>query len=242
MFQRWSRSNNPQAKVLTTVPRATWHQRVVSPTVSPGNQVASWSTQTLPLHAGLCRGGPYTSLANHGNNMEKNDLNKRMCEELFGGKMEVTVMPHCYEKSDARRQKNCLYWILQNAMKSISTIEEMVQKVDEFCRMKRNTFLPIREGIAEVLHKLKQLRKDTEHTEGWAESFGNQLGKALGREVKLARAQSIKSVRDEGCQTAPQIVVSSTPELRKWPRELTVNPQYTAAKKPEMKRPKAFPR
>ena len=30
-------------------------------------------------------------------------------------------------------------------------------------------FLPIREGIAEVLHELKQLRKDTEHTEGWAE-------------------------------------------------------------------------
>ena len=60
-------------------------------------------------------------------------------------------------------------------------------------------FLPIREGIAEVLHELKQLRKDTEHTEDWAESFGNQLGKALG-------------------------------------------PQDTAAKKPEMKRPKASPR
>ena len=98
-------------------------------------------------------------------------------------------------------------------------------------------FRPIREGIAEVLYELKQLRKDTEHMEGWAESFGNQLGKALGREVKLARAQSVKSVRDEGCQTAPQIVVSSTPELRKRPRELTGSPQDTAAKKPEMKRP-----
>ena len=75
MFQGWFRSNNPQAKVLTTVPGAAWHQGVVSPMVSPGNQVASWSTQTLPLHAGLCRGGPYTSLANCENNMEKNDLN-----------------------------------------------------------------------------------------------------------------------------------------------------------------------
>ena len=44
-------------------------------------------------------------------------------------------------------------------------------------------FRPIREGIAEVLYELKQLRKDTEHMEGWAESFGNQLGKALSREV-----------------------------------------------------------
>ena len=57
-------------------------------------------------------------------------------------------------------------------------------------------FLPIREGNAGVLHELKQLRKDTEHTEGWAKSFGNQLGKTLGREVKLARAESVKSVRD----------------------------------------------
>ena len=108
MFQGWSQSNNPLANVLTTVSRAAWHQGVVSPTVPPGNQVASWSTQTLPLHAGLCRGGPYISLANLGINMEKNDLNKSMCEEFSGGKLEVTVVPNCYVKSDARRQKNCL--------------------------------------------------------------------------------------------------------------------------------------
>ena len=104
----------------------------MSPMVSPGNQVASWSTQTLPLHAGLCRSGPYTSLANCGNNMEKNDLNKSMCEELFDGKLEVTVVSDCFEKSDARWQKNYLYGRLQIAMKRISTIEEMVQKMDEF--------------------------------------------------------------------------------------------------------------
>ena len=125
-------------------------------------------------------------------------------------------------------------------MKHIFAIEEVVQNIDEFRRMKKNMFLPIREGIAEVFHELKQLREDTERSEGWAKSFGNQLGRALGGEVKLARAQSVKSVRDEGCQTAPQIVVSSTPDLRKWPRELTMRPQDTPAKKPEMKRPKAF--
>ena len=103
-------------------------------------------------------------------------------------------------------------------------------------------FLPFRESIAEVLHELKQLCKDTEHTKGWAESFGNQLGKVFGRKVKTARAQSVKSGRDEGCQTAPKIVVNSTPELRKRPRELFVSPQGTAAKKPETKRPKASPR
>ena len=37
MFQGWSRRNNPQAKVLTTVPRAAWRQGLVS----LGNQVTS---------------------------------------------------------------------------------------------------------------------------------------------------------------------------------------------------------
>ena len=34
MFQGWSRRNNPRAKVLSTVPRAAWHQEMVSHTVS----------------------------------------------------------------------------------------------------------------------------------------------------------------------------------------------------------------
>ena len=41
MIQGWSQRNNPQAKVLTTVPRAAWHQGVVSHTVFLGNQATS---------------------------------------------------------------------------------------------------------------------------------------------------------------------------------------------------------
>ena len=41
MFLGWSRRNNPQDKVLTTVQRAAWHQGVVSHTVSLGNQATS---------------------------------------------------------------------------------------------------------------------------------------------------------------------------------------------------------
>ena len=36
-----TRMNNPQAKVLTTVPRVAYHQGVVSYTVSLGNQATS---------------------------------------------------------------------------------------------------------------------------------------------------------------------------------------------------------
>ena len=89
MFQRSSRRRNPGAKILTTVPTAVWHKGVVS----SGNQVASLSIQILSLHAGFFRSGPWTSLANRGNNMKKNDLNKSMCEEVFGREFEVTVEP-----------------------------------------------------------------------------------------------------------------------------------------------------
>ena len=72
-------------------------------------------------------------------------------------------------------------------MKRIFRIEEMVQKRDEFCRIKK-MFLPITENIAEMLHELQQPRQDTEYTVGWARSFECHLGRAVGRKVKLARA------------------------------------------------------
>ena len=87
--------------MLKTVPKAAGHQGVVSSTVSPGNQVASWSIQTLPLRERPSGGEPYTCIADRGNSMERNNLNKIMCEKLFGGKLEVTVMPECLEKSNA---------------------------------------------------------------------------------------------------------------------------------------------
>ena len=89
------------------------------------------------------------------------------------------------------------------------------------------------------MHELKQLRKDTEYTEVWTESFEHQLERTLSREVKLAQAQNVKSVRDEGCQTASQTVVNSTSDLRKRPREPTVSLQDTAAKKPKVNMHKA---
>ena len=103
-------------------------------------------------------------------------------------------------------------------------------------------FLSIRKSINEVLHELKQLRKGIGDAEGWAGSFRNQLARALGREVKLQLAQRGKSVRGEGCQTTLQIVLSSTQDLWKRPRELTVSLQGTPAKNPEMNRHKASPR
>ena len=63
-------------------------------------------------------------------------------------------------------------------------------------RIKRKIFLLIREGIGEVLHELQQFRQDTVNMEGWPGPFEYQLGRAVGRKVKLAQAQSVKMVRD----------------------------------------------
>ena len=69
--------------------------------------------------------------------MERYDLNKSMCEEFFGGELEVTVEPDYNQRSDARRQKECLYRTLQRQTKRISRIKEMVLKMDEFCRINK---------------------------------------------------------------------------------------------------------
>ena len=84
-------------------------------------------------------------------------------------------------------------------MKRISRIEEMIQKMDELCRIKKK-MQPMRECVAEVLHELQQLRQDTEYMEGSAGSFEYQLGESVGRKMKIARAPSAKSIRDEGCR------------------------------------------
>ena len=87
--------------------------------------------------------------------------------------------------------------------------------INAFCKTEK-MFLPIREGIGEALEY--------------------QLEMAVGRKLKLVRVESVKSVRDEGCQTAPQPVMSSTPDLRERPKEPTVSPEDIVAKKPEVKR------
>ena len=107
MFQGWSRMNNPQAKVLTTVPRAAWHQGVLFYMVFLGTQATSESIEALPLHAGLCRGGPNSSLANCGRKMEYNKLNKNMCEEIFGGEMDVVEVPDELDNKKSQARQHC---------------------------------------------------------------------------------------------------------------------------------------
>ena len=42
------------------------------------------------MHAGLCRGRPDTSLTTRRTTMKINQLNKTLCEEIFGGELNAT--------------------------------------------------------------------------------------------------------------------------------------------------------
>ena len=173
--------------------------------------------------------------------MEKNDLNKSMCEELFGEKSEVTVVSNCFEKSDARWQKNCRYGTLQITMKRICIIEAMVHKMDEFCRMKKTCSCQLERVLLRYCANWSNSAKILS-TWGAGPKYleisweGLLVGRWNWRGPKVMRASGMRAA------TAPQIVVSSSPDLCKRPRELTVSPKDTAAKKPEIKRPKASPK
>ena len=67
--------------VLITLPRDAWYYEVVFHTVSLENQVTSYDIETLFLHAGLCRGGPNTSIATRGIIMESEKPKKSFCKK-----------------------------------------------------------------------------------------------------------------------------------------------------------------
>ena len=118
IFRGWPRRNNPQAKVWTTVLRAAWRQGMVFHTVSLVNQVTSKSIETLLLHAGLCRGGPNTSLATLEIFMEIERLNKSFCEELLRGESDVTEVIKI-DKFQLRQYEEIIIQNIKNVRKCI---------------------------------------------------------------------------------------------------------------------------
>ena len=235
MCQGWSRRNNPQAKMLTTVPRAAWHQGVVSHMVSLGNQAISWSIEALPLHAELSRGSPNTSLATCGIRMEFSNIKKSMYEEIFGGELDVTEkVPEPFE-SDKSRVKQYQDWLHERNERQL----EILQKVESALeKMDKNMHLPMRDGIQEALKELGALRNDMENTVCYIDFFEYPMRGLMVQKIKEVRPPKSKEVADEGSQTLLQPTARSTLDTRKRVREPTVSLEASAAKKPAEKRPK----
>ena len=76
------------------------------------------------MHAGLCRGEPNTTIANRGNKMECNKLNKGMCKEMFRGEMDVVEVPDELdnEKSQARQHRDWLHDLHKRDMEKLRKV------------------------------------------------------------------------------------------------------------------------
>ena len=95
--------------------------------------------------AGLCRGGPNTSLATRGIMMEISDLNKSLCEELFGGEMDVMEKATDFLQGEKSPVKQCREWLYERNRKdleSLRKVEVALEKMDSFSRTKTHITFP----------------------------------------------------------------------------------------------------
>ena len=115
-------------------------------------------------------------------------------------------------------------------------MELALEKMENFSRSKKNTHLPIRDGIQEMKKGLGVLRYDIDDTVCYLDSFEYLMRGLLVKKIKEVKPPENKGAVDEGSQT---LALRSTPDTRKWHREPTASPEVSAVKKPAEKRPKA---
>ena len=99
--------------------------------------------------------------------MEISNLNKTVCEELFGGDLDVTEKtpdPFESDKSQVQQYRDCLHDKNERQLEILQKVETALENMDSFSRTKKNMHLPIREGIQEARKELGALRYDIEDT------------------------------------------------------------------------------
>ena len=82
--------------------------------------------------------------------MEISDLNKSLCEELFGREMNVTEKAPDFLQGENFQVKQCREWLYEKNWKeleSLQKVEVALEKMDSFSRTKKNMHLSIREDI-----------------------------------------------------------------------------------------------
>ena len=98
--------------------------------------------------------------------MENYNLSKTMCEEIFGGKLDVmeeTPDPFEIDKSQVRQYRDWLYKRNDKQLEILKKVELALENMESFSRTKKNMHLPIRDGIQEA-KELGALRYDIEDT------------------------------------------------------------------------------
>ena len=122
--------------------------------------------------------------------MEKTNLNGSLWEELFSGELEVMKKLEG-GKSEARLYQASLRKKAERERKMIQRIAQISEGMDDFCRSKKNMFLPFREGIAKAKEEIRMLGLSNESHETPLISLkyflGLQVAKDEEKEVEAGR-------------------------------------------------------
>ena len=152
--------------------------------------------------------------------MEMKNLNKTICEELFGGELDVTeetVDAFETDKSQVRQYRNWLHERNKNQLEILKKVESALEKMESYSRTKENMHFPIRDGIQEAKKELGALRYDIEDTVCYLDSFEYLMRGLVVQKMKEVRPQKKKELADEGRQTLPLPAARTTPDTRKRP-------------------------
>ena len=112
----------------------------------------------------------------------------------------------------------------------LKNVEEVLKKMESFCRTKKNMFLPNREGIEEALQKQGKLRTCMEESDCYLDHFEYHLRDRMVMRMREVKTTQKTDVIDESRQTAPQPAPRSTPDTLKRQSEPTLSPETTTTK------------
>ena len=101
-----------------------------------------------------------------GTKIEMKNLNKSVCEKLFGGELDVTektLDPFESDKSQVRQYRDWLHERNEKQLELLQKAESALEKMENFCRIKKNMHLPIRDGFQEANKELGALLYDIEY-------------------------------------------------------------------------------
>ena len=145
--------------------------------------------------------------------MEFKNFNKSLCEELFGGELDVTERAGSVRerKSQVRQYRDWLHERNEKQLELLQKVESALEKMENFSRTKKNMHLPIRDGMQEAKKKkeLGALRYDIEDTVCYLDSFKYLMRGLLVRKIKEVKPPENKGAVDEGNQTLPQPAAKS---------------------------------
>ena len=126
-----------------------------------------------------------------------------MCEEQFGGELDVMEVSDDCKKSQARQHRDWLHQLNERDWCSLQKVMDTLKRMEDFCRMKKNMFLPIREGLTVALREMQLLKESMKHNDCYIERLECHLRDKMVQKIKEVRSPK-KVVLDKGTQILPK--------------------------------------